>query len=52
MDKVLDCELKVSKFKLQLHYYVHFQTNILGKVWTPYTTSYGLDSITGIPQWG
>ena len=31
MAKVLDCGLKVSKFKSQLCYYVHLQTNALGK---------------------
>ena len=31
MAKVLDCRLEISKFKLQLHWYVHFQTNALGK---------------------
>ena len=31
MAKVLDCGLEVSKFKLQLCYYIHFQTNTLGK---------------------
>ena len=31
MDKVLDCSLEVNEFKLQLHYYVHFQTNTLVK---------------------
>ena len=29
--KVLDCGIVVSEFELQLHYYVHFQTNTLGK---------------------
>ena len=29
--KVLDCNPIVSEFKLQLYYYVHFQTNALGK---------------------
>ena len=28
---VLDCNIVVSKFKLLLCYYVHFQTNTLGK---------------------
>ena len=27
----LDYNIRVSKFKLQLHYYIHFQTNTLGK---------------------
>ena len=29
--KMLDCDLKVSEFELQSHYYVHFQTNTLRK---------------------
>ena len=28
---MLDCNIVVSKFKLQRHYYVHFRTNRLGK---------------------
>ena len=28
---VLDCDIVVSEFELQWRYYVHFQTNILGK---------------------
>ena len=28
---VLDCDIVVSKFKLQSLYYIHFQTNILEK---------------------
>ena len=28
---VLDCSVIVREFKLQLHYYVHFWTNTLGK---------------------
>ena len=31
MAKVLDCDLKVREFKLQLHYYIHFQVNTFGK---------------------
>ena len=31
MAKVLDCGLKVSKFKLQLCYYIHFQINTFEK---------------------
>ena len=47
MAKVLDCDLEVSK--LQLCYYVHFQTNTLGKgMNTPDSTSYGLNSITAV----
>ena len=29
--ELLDCSLKVREFKLQLRYYVHFQTDTLGK---------------------
>ena len=28
---VLDCDIGVSKFEFQSHYYVHFQSNTLGK---------------------
>ena len=31
VSKVLDWDIVVSEFKLQLHYYVHFLTNTLGK---------------------
>ena len=31
MVKALDCTIVVSEFELQSHYYVHFQTNTLGK---------------------
>ena len=31
MSNILDCDIVVSKFKLQLPYYDHFQTNTLGK---------------------
>ena len=33
--KALDCGIVVSKFVLQSHYYVHFQTNTLGKDMNP-----------------
>ena len=33
--KVVDCSLKVSKFELQLCYYIHFQTYTLRKVINP-----------------
>ena len=35
MAKMLDCGLKVREFKFQAHYYIHFQTNTLGKGITP-----------------
>ena len=31
MVKSLDCGIVVNEFELQLHYYVHFRTNTLGK---------------------
>ena len=31
MFKVLDWGFKISKFELQLGYYIHFQTNIVNK---------------------
>ena len=31
MVKVLDREITVTKFKLNLHYYTHFRANALGK---------------------
>ena len=34
---VLDCDVTVSEFELQLHYYVHFRTNILRKSMNPLT---------------
>ena len=36
MVKTMDCGIAVTKFKLQLHYYVHFQTNTLGKGINPF----------------
>ena len=35
MVKAMDYEIVVSKFELQLRYYVHFQANTLEKLWTP-----------------
>ena len=35
MVKVMDCGIVVSEFKLQSRYYVHFQTNTLGKDMNP-----------------
>ena len=36
-----------SEFKVRLHYYIHFQTNALGKgIESPFSPSYGLNSIT------
>ena len=36
---VLDCDIIVSKFELQAHYDVHFQTNTTGKGMNPLTPS-------------
>ena len=33
--KVLDSDLKISEFELQSDYYLHFQTNTLGKGMNP-----------------
>ena len=35
MVKALDCEIVVSEFELQARYYIHFHTNIFGKVMNP-----------------
>ena len=35
MAKMLDCNLRVSEFKLQLCYYVYFQTKVLAKGMNP-----------------
>ena len=32
----LDCDIVVREFKLQLGYYIHFETNILGKGTNPH----------------
>ena len=31
MVKVMDCGIIISKFELQLRYYIHFRANTLGK---------------------
>ena len=36
MANVLDCDIIVSKFKLQLSYYIHFQTNALWERYEPF----------------
>ena len=33
---MLDCDLEVSEFELQLRYYVHFRINILRKGMNPF----------------
>ena len=35
MVKAMDCKIVVSKFKLQLRYYVHFRANTLRKGMNP-----------------
>ena len=49
MSKVLDCRLNVSRFELQLNYYVHFRTG-LGKSMNPFPDllGYGLNTITAV----
>ena len=49
MVKAMDCGIVVSEFEFQLHYYVHFETNTLGKGMNPsYPTNYGLNSNTAV----
>ena len=45
---VMNCDIVVSEFKLQPHYYIHFRINIPGDVWTPYPTSYGLNNTMNV----
>ena len=46
MSKVLDFDLKVSKFDLQSRYYVHLRTNTFwGKVWSSEFPSNGLNKL-------
>ena len=35
MVKAMDCEIVISKFKLQSHYYIPFRANTLGKGMNP-----------------
>ena len=47
MVKAMDCGIVVSEFVLQMHYYVHFRANTLGKGMNqPYAPAYGLNSTT------
>ena len=49
MVKAMDCRIVVSEFEIQSCYYVHFQTNTLGKgMDPPYLPSYGLTSTTTV----
>ena len=47
---ILDCNIIVSKYKFQLHYYVYFQTNKFGERHEPPypLPSHGLNSITAV----
>ena len=46
MVNMMDYNIVVSEFELQLHYCGHFQTNILGKrVNPPIFSSYGIASL-------
>ena len=48
MVKDLDCGIVVNEFELQSDYYVHFRAGTLGKEWTPYPPSYGLNNTSAI----
>ena len=49
MVKAMDSGIVVCEFELQSRYYVHFQTNTLGKgIEPPYPPSYGLNSTTTV----
>ena len=53
MVKTLDCNLEVSEFELQSHYYIHFQTNTPEKGIEPsYPHSYstGIALVLNNPQ--
>ena len=40
--KLLNCDIVIRKFDVQLDYYDHFQPNKIGIVWTNLTTLYWL----------
>ena len=49
MARVLDCDILVSKFELQSHYYIHFQTNTIRERYElPYSPSYKLNGMTTV----
>ena len=49
MVNMLDCDLEVSKFELQLHYHIHLRTNALAKGTEPsYLPSNELNSTTAV----
>ena len=54
MANVLGCDLVVSEFELQSHYYIHFQTNAQGKGmnFLILPANYGLNSTTIVFQQG
>ena len=49
MVKAMVCKIVAHEFVLQSRYYIHFQTNTLGKGMNPhYPPSYGLNSTTTV----
>ena len=53
MDKIIDCSLEVSKFKLLSFYYVHFRTNAPWERYEPLLSPpLWVKSITAIFQQG
>ena len=46
MANVLDSDIAVTEFELQLRYYIPFRTNIFGKDKKLLISSYGLNSTT------
>ena len=44
---VMDCDIEVNEFEFQSRYFP-FQQIPLGKLWTPYSTSYGVNSDTTV----
>ena len=52
MVNVLNSNIEVSEFKLQSHYYIHFQTNTHGKgMNSQYPSNYRLNSTTTVLLW-
>ena len=50
---VLDCDIVVSKFELKSRFYIHSQTDIIGKSMNfRIVRSYGLSCITTVTQPG
>ena len=48
MVKAMDYGIVVHEFIPHSRYYVHFQANTTGKVWTHYPPSNGFDSTTTV----